>query len=192
MVDFVEFIGSVLPERQAAFEGLRPYVKTKDLQKQETLFRSGSVFHEMYYVRKGGCLMYTLDAGREVATQFFFEGELMCDHYSYLTGRRSNQFVRALEDSVVESLHREDIERLYDEIPGLERVSRLLTEGICVRLMFFLASHKNDSAEMRYRKLLAQRPQLVQRVPQYLIASYLGVTPVGLSKIRKRLSQSQR
>ncbi|TDX01219.1 Crp/Fnr family transcriptional regulator [Dinghuibacter silviterrae] len=186
MEDLVEFLKRVGPEY--FLEPLRPHIRTKHLKKSEYLARAGTVFREMYFVKKGGCVMYYLEGGKEVVTQFFFEGELMCDHYSFLTGRPSNQFVRMLEDTTVESLDDETIRQLYDEIPGLERISRLLTERTCVRLMFTLASHKNDSAEVRYRKLLIQRPQLFQRVPQYLIASYLGITPVGLSKVRKRLS----
>lgn len=190
MADFIEYLAQIAPDYTLSLEQLRPYVKSRTLLKNEVLFRAGSVFRDMYYVQKGGCFLYTLEGGKEVVSQFFFEGELMCDHYSFLTGRRSNQFVRALEETTLESLAADDIERLYDEIPGLERISRLLTERTCVRLMFYLNSHKNDSAEVRYRKLLARRPQLFQRVPQYLIASYLGITPVGLSKVRRRLSKS--
>jgi CRP/FNR family transcriptional regulator, anaerobic regulatory protein len=189
MADFIEFLAQVAPEYTLSLERLRPYMKSRILQKNEVLFRAGSVFHDMFYVQRGGCFLYTLDGGMEVVSQFFFEGELMCDHYSFLTGSRSNQFVRALEDSVVESISHDDIAHLYGEVPGLERISRVLTERTCVRLMYYLASHKNDSAEVRYRKLLASRPQLFQRVPQYLIASYLGITPVGLSKVRRRLSK---
>ena len=190
MADFIEFLAQMAPDYTLSLDQLRPYIKSRTLQKNEILFRAGSVFHDMYFVQKGGCFLYTLEGGKEVVSQFFFEGELMCDHYSFLTGRKSNQFVRALEDSLVECISHEDIERGYDDIPGLERISRLLTERTCIKLMFYLASHKNDSAEVRYRKLLASRPQLFQRVPQYLIASYLGITPVGLSKVRRRLSQS--
>lgn len=188
MIDFVDFMAQVAPEYAASLERMRPYVQVKTLQKSEVLFRAGAVFREMYYVRKGGCVLYSLDGGKEVVSQFFFEGELMCDHFSFLTGRPSNQYVRALEDTALESLSYKTIQQMYEEVPGLERVSRLLTECTCVRLMLHLTSYKNDSAETRYRKLLVQRPQLAQRVPQYLIASYLGVTPVGLSKVRKRLS----
>jgi CRP/FNR family transcriptional regulator, anaerobic regulatory protein len=185
----MDFIEEVIPEYKARLELVRNYIATKNIPKNEVLFRAGNISKEMYFVRKGGCVMYTLEGGEEVVSQFFFEGELMCDHFSFLTFRPSNQFIRALEDSELESLSYDDIQYLYDRIPELERVGRILTERICVQLMINLMSYKNDSAEIRYRKLLIQRPALFQRVPQYLIASFLSLTPVGLSKIRKRLTR---
>jgi CRP-like cAMP-binding protein len=190
MKDYMDFIGEVIPGYKVRLEPVRQYMTRRSLSKNEILFRAGSVFKEMYYVKRGGCFMYVLDGGKEVVSQFFFEGDLMCDHFSFLTRRPSNQFVRALEDTELECLSYDDIHHLYDRFPELERVSRLLTERVCVRLMVNLMSYKNDSAEVRYRKLLIQRPALFQRVPQYLIASYLSLTPVGLSKIRKRLTRS--
>jgi CRP-like cAMP-binding protein len=189
MIDYMDFIGEVIPGYKERLEPVRRFITRRHLSKNEVLFRAGSVFKEIYYVKRGGCFMYQLDGGKEVVSQFFFEGDLMCDHFSFLTRRPSNQFVKALEDTELESLSFDDIQQLYDKLPELERVSRLLTERVCVRLMINLMSYKNDSAEVRYRKLLIQRPALFQRVPQYLIASYLSLTPVGLSKIRKRLSR---
>jgi CRP-like cAMP-binding protein len=190
MADYMDFIGDVVPEYKARLEPVRHFITRRHLSKNEVLFRAGPVFKEIYYVKRGGCFMYVLDGGKEVVSQFFFEGDLMCDHFSFLTRRPSNQFVKAIEETELESLSYEDMQNLYEELPELERVSRLLTERVCVRLMINLMSYKNDSAEVRYRKLLVQRPALFQRVPQYLIASYLSLTPVGLSKIRKRLSRS--
>ena len=190
MKDYMDFIGEVIPEYKVRLEPVRRHIIRRSLLKNELLFRAGSVFKEIYYVKRGGCFMYILEGGKEVVSQFFFEGDLMCDHFSFLTRRPSNQFVRALEETELESLSFDDLQLLYDQLPELERVSRLLTERTCVRLMINLMSYKNDSAEVRYRKLLLQRPALFQRVPQYLIASYLSLTPVGLSKIRKRLTRS--
>lgn len=190
MADFIDFIGDVVPAYRVHLDMMRPFVSNKTVSRNDILFRAGAVFKEMYYVSKGGCFMYTLEGGREVVSQFFFEGELMCDHFSFLTKRASNQFVRALEDTELECLSFDDIQSLYDKVPGLDRIGRILTERICIRLMINMMSYKNDSPEVRYRKLLIQRPALFQRVPQYLIASYLSLTPVGLSKIRKRLSRS--
>ncbi len=186
----MDFIGEVAPSYREGLEPLKAFITRKTVQKNDYLLKAGVVFKEMYYVKKGACFMYVLEGGREIVSQFFFEGDLMSDHFSFLTGRPSNQFIRTLEDTEVECLSFEDITRLYDELPGLERIGRILTERICVRLMINLMSYKNDSIETRYRKLMIQRPALFQRVPQYLIASYLSVTPVGLSKVRKRLSKS--
>lgn len=190
MKDYMDFIGEVVPEYKTRLEAIRLFITGRRLSKSEILFRAGAVFKEIYYVKRGGCVMYVLEGGKEVVTQFFFEGDLLCDHFSLLTKRPSNQFVRALEDTELECLSYDEVENLYDHVPGLERVSRIITERVCVRLMINLMSYKNDSAEVRYRKLMIHRPVLFQRVPQYLIASYLSITPVGLSKIRKRLAKS--
>jgi CRP-like cAMP-binding protein len=185
-----DLISGVYPHRREALEPMRVHIEEKRLGKNKLLRRGGTVCKDMYYIKSGGCYMYVLEGEKELVTQFFFEGELMTDHFSFLTGRPSNQFIRTLEDTRLESLSYDSIQQLYDKIPGMERVGRVLTERACVRLMASLASYKNDSAETRYRKLLQRRPELSQRAPQYLIASYLGITPVGLSKIRRRLFRS--
>jgi len=88
---------------------------------------------------------------------------------------------------VVEVLSYEDLHYLYDNLLPIERAGRIITEGLFCGIVRRMLSYQNDSPEVRYQKLIEQRPMLFQRVPQYLIASFLGVTPVGLSKIRKRL-----
>ena len=134
--------------------------------------------------------MYRDVDGKEEVIEFYFEGMLNSDYVSFIRQEPSNQFIRALEDMEVEDLSYDDLQYLYANVPPLNRSGRKITEGLYCGITKRMLSYQKDSPEVRYLKLIEQRPTLFQRVPQYLVASYLGVTPVGLSKIRKRLGHA--
>ncbi len=131
--------------------------------------------------------MYREKEGKEEVTDFHFEGMLTGDYASFITQGPSEHYIRALEDCVIDELNHSDLQHLYTTLPLLERVGRILSEQVYCKVLTRMSSYQNDTPEVRYLKLSEEQPDLSKQVPQYLIASFLGVTPVGLSKIRKRL-----
>lgn len=142
-----------------------------------------------FYFLKTGCVCYYIedDSGTKVM-EFFTEGEFFTDLYAYIEEKPSASYLCATEDCTLYAILKKDVEESFNHSHDLERFGRLSMQDSFVQLFRRNNQLKNLSPQERYQRLLKKRPQLFQRVPQYLIASYLGLTPVGLSKIRKRLA----
>jgi len=187
MSRLAEKIGLVIPGNEATLEQIKPFIKEKKLGKNDFLLQAGAVCKKIIIVCKGSCYMYRNKDGKEEVVEFYFEDMLCSDYVSFIRQTPADNSIRALEDSVVEEMSYDDLHHLYDTLLPIERAGRIITESLFCGIVKRMLSYQNDSPEVRYQKLIEQRPIVFKRVPQYLIASFLGVTPVGLSKIRKRL-----
>lgn len=174
------------PLTEADFAELRELMQPRQLAKKELLLREGDVCHSVAYIEQGGLrYFYTVD-GEERTGQFFFEGEWYTDYDSFLDQQPSTQTIQALEPSRVWLLAHHDLYRLYDERPVFERFGRLMAEQAYRGSKARGAALLNQTPTERYERLVRTRPQLVQRVSQRLLASYLGIKPESLSRIRGR------
>ena len=163
--------------------------ETIELQKGEFLSREGDVVDRFFFVEKGILLFYRLIEGVEKVIEFYLENEFTTDLFSYIKEEPSVCSVKALEDVIVHAIPKVKLEYAYENSMDLQRIGLLLMQEEYMKLMVRSANKDILSNEERYLRLMERRHDLSQRVPQYLIASYLGLTPVGLSKIRKRISQ---
>lgn len=166
------------------------YFKPIAIPKGEYLLREGQYINFLYYLDKGCLCYFTRNDGQEQVIQFFTENDFLTDSYNYFLGKASNCNLKAMEDTLVYAITKEDTESVFGHSQALERFGRLFFQKEFIILAQRVAHLTNLSNEERYLRLLRKRPDLFQRVPQYLIASYLGLTPVGLSKMKKRISQS--
>ena len=166
------------------------FFKEINLFKGEYLLKAGQYVTSLYYVDNGCMCLFTLKEGNEQVIDFFTEDSFFTDLYNYIEERPSNCYIKATEATRVFALLKTDAQKMLDYSHQLERFGRLHIQQEFVMMARRVAHITNLSNEQRYLRLLEKRPTLAQRVPQYLIASYLGLTPVGLSKIRKRLSMA--
>ncbi|MGB0524681.1 MAG: Crp/Fnr family transcriptional regulator [Flammeovirgaceae bacterium] len=173
-------------------ENLEYFLKhyaVKELSKGDTLIEAGQLVNKFYYLDKGCVYYYQLKDGDINVIEFFTEDMFFTDLYPYVEDRVSNSYLVAAEDCRIIYASKADIERSFAYSHELERFGRLSMQDAFLKTFRSAAYLTNLTKEERYLRLIQKRPFLLQRVPQYLIASYLGLTPVGLSKIRKRLSQ---
>lgn len=178
---------TLIPLTEADFAALRAVLQPRELARQQQLLRAGEVCRAVAYIEQGGLRYYYHTArGEERTGQFFFEGEWYTDYDSFLDQAPARQFIEALEPSRVWLLARPDLYRLYDERPVFERFGRLMAERAYRGSRGRSAHLLNQTPTERYEQLLRERPQLVQRVSQRLLASYLGIQPESLSRIRAR------
>jgi len=190
MNHFIEVIAQFIQGEEAVLETVKTFIKPRSVKKNDFLLQAGSICKKATFVNKGSCYMYRDVDGKEEVIEFYFEGMLNSDYVSFIRQEPSTQYIRALEDMEIEDLSYDDLEYLYAKVPSINRAVRMITEGLYCGITKRMLSYQNDSPEVRYQKLVDQRPVLFQRVPQYLVASFLGVTAVGLSKIRKRIGHA--
>jgi CRP-like cAMP-binding protein len=162
------------------------------LAKGEVLLQDGQICEHVWFIGRGLVRAYFLKDGEEVTQQFFFEGSYTTDYESFLTRRPTQLYLQTLEPALLLALHREAMQELYAADPGAERMGRRIAEEIFLAVSRRNRSFLLDSAEQRYLDLMRERPKVMQRVPQRHIASYLGVKPESLSRIRARVARTGR
>lgn len=168
-------------------------------KKFEALFTAGKISSDKYFVRAGtkpdslcfvnaGLLrfFYRTEEGKEFNKSFSRENEFAGNYSAYLTGTESRFSIQALEDSYLLVARFADITALFDQHPCWEKFGRLMAEQLYIKKEQREAEFLLDDAETRYRNFISRYPGLEPRLAQYQVASYLGITPVALSRIRKR------
>jgi len=161
-----------------------------ELKKGEMLVSPGQLVDRFYYVAKGCIYYYKLEDGEEKVLEFYTDDVFFTDLPAYVKGTPSNYYLKASENTIVYAIKKSDAEDSFNTSHQLERFGRLSMQEAFMKIFTRVERLSSRTNEERYLRLLEKRPDLFQRVPQYLIASYLGLTPVGLSKIRKRLGKS--
>ncbi|TMM57912.1 Crp/Fnr family transcriptional regulator [Maribacter algarum] len=162
-----------------------------ELKKGEALVSPGQLVDHFYYVAKGCIYYYKLEDGEQKVLEFYTDDVFFTDLPAYVKGTSSNYYLKASEATMVYAIKKSDAEDSFTKSHQLERFGRLSMQEAFMKIFTRVERLSSKSNEERYLRLLEKRPDLFQRVPQYLIASYLGLTPVGLSKIRKRLGRNQ-
>lgn len=166
------------------------YFTLVKLKKKEILLFVGDHSSHMRFISDGCLRSYYMDVdAKEHIIQFGIEGWWINDLYSYLTNTPSKQFIQAIDNSVVLQIHKDKLNELYDNVPAIERFFRFKFENAYVSLQERMINTMSRTAEERYIEFRSKYRTIEQRVPQYMVASYLGITPEFLSKLRKNTSQ---
>lgn len=162
----------------------------KTIKKHQFLLNEGDVCKHLTFVNSGCLREYTIDnKGAEHIIQFAIEDWWVSDLNSFLSGLPATHNIDSLQDSEVLLLEKSARDKLLHEFPKMERFFRLLIEANHVATHRRIADSLSLSAEERYLKFMKTYPKLFEIVPQNQIASYLGITPQSLSRIRKEMSQ---
>ena len=163
-------------------------VRTTRVKRRQFIVQPNFVCSHQTYVLEGAFRSYFVnDDGVDHTIQFAIEDWFISDFNSYINQTPASLFVEALEDSVVQQISYHEVEKLCDENPKFERFFRLVAQRSFAFSQRRVLSNLGKSAEERYVEFQNLYPSIVQRVPQYALASYLGMSAEFLSKIRKRL-----
>lgn len=171
------------------FDTITRHFVPKKMRKKQLLLEMGDVCTRMAFVEKGALYSYSgSENGTINVVQFAFEGWWMSDLYSFLTGEQTNLYIEALEDSELLLLRTDALEELIGKVPVFDSYLRVLYQDAYISLQHRIERTISQNAEQRYLSFTKDRKDILLRVPQHLIASYLGIAPETLSRIRRNIS----
>ncbi len=185
--EIIRYISQFMPLSDDVAKAVAQNMKLKTFEKGAFLLKEGQVEKLCYFVLKGCIRQYYLVDGEEKTTHFYTEGQPVVPYEGTFKHKPSKYYLSALEDTTVTVSTPEDQELFFEKFPHLEPARVMAMEEEMGKSHDRLSSYILSSPEERYLDLLKTRPELLERVPQYQLASYLGVTPESLSRIRKRI-----
>lgn len=188
LFDFIEKYMTLSAEEKQVIVELALF---KTFRKGTVLLKEGDFSNESYFVLKGCIRCYYLIGGEEKTTAFYTESDTLSP-ICVVTKTASEHYISCVEDSLI-VISNPYIEKIgFEKFPRFETLCRLISEEKLVKNVAAFDAFKNASPEQRYLNLINTRPDLVQRVPQHQLASYLGITPESLSRVRNRLAKQSK
>ncbi|MFA5245240.1 MAG: Crp/Fnr family transcriptional regulator [Pedobacter sp.] len=168
---------------------IKNYLTPKKLRKKQYLLQEGDICKTIAFVEKGILKAYSTDEqGNEHIIQFGLEGWIISDLYSFLTNEPAVYNIEAIEDSELVLISKSAHEELLLKVPKYETFTRLNITNAYLTMQKRITSIISSPLEERYAKFIEIYPDIVQRVPQHMIASYMGLSPETLSRVRRRIS----
>lgn len=151
-----------------------------------TLLEAGAVAQNFYTIKQGALRLWFNHDGKPITLQFFFEDQGVASLESFVRGTPSLFSIETIEPTTLRAYQKSDLLRLMDEEPALKEQFNQLIIGRLIHYTHLFLSRIKDTPQERYEALIQEHPEVVQRVAQHYIASYLGITPVSLSRLRAR------
>ncbi len=186
--DIISFLSKYASVPKALAEVILKYSNIKQLKKDTIILRDGQIANECFFILKGCMKRYYLMDGEEKITGFYTEGQSITP-VSYVKKTPSKYYISTIENTIVSFGNPDSENEIYKVHPELESFTRILEEKLMANKIEEFDEWMNHNPEERYLLLIEKRPDLIQRVPQYQIANYLGIRPQSLSRIRKRLGK---
>lgn len=170
------------------------YFNRMEVPAKTMLLEEGEISKKLFIIEKGCIRVWFNNNGKDLTTQFFFENQSVASIESFMKKFPSQAAVETIEPSVLWWISKNDLDKILEEIKEIPELRDRLITMLFQRTfdyMKYFVSFIKDSPTQRYLNLIKERPQIVQRVPQHYIASYLGVTTVHLSRIKSKLLHSK-
>ena len=182
----IEHIRKFIDLNEIDAEAIKKYIETSHFKKKEFILREGKICRNLYFVEKG-CLrmFFTNKKGVEQITQFALDGWWISDFQSLMNEAPSNYSIQTIEPSQITSVSYLNLDKMLLEIPYLEKSFRIIFQKAVAGAQHRSKLMYEMSKEEFYIHFSTSFPEFMMRVPQYMIASYLGITPEYLSELRK-------
>lgn len=175
-----------MPDHAAIIERIKTLFDREEIAAKTAIVHEGKVAKRLYFIEKGLARVFFNHDGHDVTFQFLLEGQFISSFESLLNNEQSWYSIETLEPSVVYSVTTESFREKMEAFPHVKDFYYdYLQQRLTLYQKLFIARIR-DNPEARYRDLLKQYPEIIRRVPQHYIASYLGITSVSLSRIRNR------
>lgn len=185
----VDYMAQIAPLSDAEINTIFEMVKIRAHKRGKVLLREGQARNICYFVLQGCVRQYYLVDGLEKTTNFFTEGQPVNTSGFPFENKPSKSFLVCNEDCILIEGRPEEEQAFFDKLPRLEMFNRLGVEMELQKSQESFSEFIIKNPEERYLSLMETRPELLDRVPQYQLASYLGIAPESLSRIRKRITR---
>ena len=185
---FVEHFSRITPLSEEESKAITESMVVKTFNKGTLLLKEGQLSLDTYFVMEGCIREFILVDGEEKTTNFFTEDQWVISLNNFNPKARTTHNLQCVEDTTVVVGNEQGAQEMFKEFPRFETISRVVMEVFFAEQKELLTSFLTGTPEQRYLKLLQTRPHLFQRIPQYQLASYIGVKPESLSRIRKRIT----
>lgn len=162
----------------------------RSVKKGTTLLKKGQKSLDSYFVLKGCIRIYYIIDGEEKTTAFYTEMDALTPH-CVINKAPSEYFISCVEDSILTVSNSEMEVEVNSKFPKFEMMCRILSQELLAKQQIDFDEFKTSSPEQRYLNLLQKRPDLIQRIPQHQLASYLGIKPQSLSRLRARILEKK-
>lgn len=175
-----------LHEDKTNWEKVKTFLIEMDIPSKTTLLKEGQQAQNIYFIKKGCLRLWFNDDGKDITFQFFFENQAVSSIESFLGEKPSRFSLESIEPSNIFSLEKGNYNAICELYPDLKiKFNELLLQRMGNYANLFLSRIK-DNPQKRYEDLLENHQEIIKRIPQHYIASYLGITPISLSRIRNR------
>lgn len=188
LFDFISKYVSLTEDEKNAIISLNIF---RTIRKGATLLKEGQKSNEGYFVLKGCIRTFYIIDGEEKTTAFYTEMEGLTPH-CVINKAPSEYYISCVEDSILTVANPEMEVEIFNKFPKFESLCRVLSEELLAKQQINFDEFKTSSPEQRYLNLLRKRPDLIQRVPQHQLASYLGIKPQSLSRLRARVIEKNK
>lgn len=184
MEQLLAFLNSIYPLSESAIAYLEEHLKVREVGKRKYILKQGRTCCNIYFVKNGLLRCYYIKDDKEINSWFMKEGDVIISVESFFNQLPSHENIQALEDSILYYIEYNELQYLYHNHPEFNFVGRKLVEKYYQLSEKRLLSLRMQKAAQRYRFVMDNFPQIIQRVPSKYIASYLGITEETLSRIR--------
>lgn len=188
---FYAFIQKLSPEFQVDINLLKSLLKSREVRKGEFLFHKGDICDFVAFTYKGCLRSFVVKDDKEYTLFFHTENQTFGDYESFQKNKPACFSAQAIEDSEILIFNHQTM-LLFEKAVGGQKLLRLVAEDLAFLLRDKLLSLLIDTPQERYLKLIETEPQLLQRIPQYYLASYLGIEPESLSRLKRRVYKNKK
>ena len=176
-------------KKQDTYKDIEKFPEQREVPAKYLLLKEGKIADSMFLVKKGCLRSYFYKDGKDITFQFFFENDGVASAESFFENKPSRFNIETIEKTIILEFPKKYSLEMMEKIPELKSMMFTGMQKRVFQYMDYMMSYIKDKPAERYLNLIKTRPEIIQRVPQHYIASYLGMTSVSLSRIRNKIKR---
>ncbi len=191
MNELYNILNELIGITESEWKNFVVHLNRKEFKAKTPIIKEGNVAHNIYFIESGLMRTYHLLDGKEITTYFSCDKQFISTFASFITQTPSFEYLETIEDSIVYELPYRGLTDLYSKSPKFEKLGRILAEQNYLCILDRVLAMQTKTAKQKYLEFMKNNAQkIVQRAPQHQIASFLGIAPESLSRVRKNISIS--